>query len=79
MPDDGSAPALQRALVAGGLALDVEAREGLALLRPADGTPITLDAEGRRRVQDLARQYGFTHAALELLPPAVRSCDSFSP
>lgn len=79
MPNDGSAPALRQALVASGFTFDVDAREGLALLRPADGAPIVLDAEGRRRVQDLARQHGFTHAALELLPPAGGSCDSSSP
>ncbi|MBC7894871.1 MAG: hypothetical protein H7066_05640 [Cytophagaceae bacterium] len=79
MPNDGSAQALRQALSASGFAFDVDAREGLALLRPADGVPIALDAAGRRRVQDLARQHGFTHAALELLPPAGGSCASSSP
>lgn len=79
MPDEGSGPALRQALAASGFAFDVDARDGLALLRPADGVSIALDAEGRRRVQELARQHGFTHAALELLPPAGGSCDSSSP
>jgi hypothetical protein len=79
VPNDGAAPALRQALAATGLALDVEAREGLALLRATGGRHLEFDADGRRRVQELARQHGFTHAALELLPPAGGPCDSFSP
>ena len=79
MPNAPSGAALRQALAAMGLALDVEARDGLALLRRAEGDQPGLDADQRRRVQELVRQHGFTHVALELLPPGGGSCDSSSP
>ena len=63
-----SAGALRDALAASGFACDVEAHDRLAVLVPDDPASAErlADADGRRRASSLAREHGFTHAALEL-------------
>ena len=61
-----SAEALRRAL--GSLAIDaeVEPRERLAVLRPADAGAARRIAAERGRVVALAGEHGFSHVAVEL-------------
>jgi hypothetical protein len=68
MPNEPDARALQRELTGAGYALEVEARDGLAIVRPTAEAPEGLTEEDRRRIQELARRHGFTHAAVEILP-----------
>jgi hypothetical protein len=61
-----SAEALRRALDALAIDADVEARDRLALLRPADPESARRIAAERGRVAILAGEHGFTHVAVEL-------------
>lgn len=61
------ATALSEALVELGLACAIEARGKLVLLMPDQATVIKLADESLRRAAlALAKQHGFTHAAIEL-------------
>lgn len=64
--EGGPGAALERALDARGLAFRVEARGGLAVLTPPPGTHRSVSEEDRRTVLALAREHGFSHAALEI-------------
>ena len=60
-------PALEGALAERGLVVRVEKRAGLAVLIADEATVAQLgDAELRRMALTLAREYGFTHVAVEL-------------
>ena len=61
-----SAAQLEHALAADGLRWEVEARGRLAVLRVSGETSALGDADVRARIVALAREHGFTHAALEL-------------
>ena len=63
-----SARALRQALADAGIACEVEAHDRLAVLVPDDDASAArlVAADGRRRAASLAREHGFTHAALEL-------------
>jgi len=61
----GDAATLEGALRAEGIDARVEARERLAIVIP--GAATVANAELRARVWSLAREAGFTHAALELV------------
>ena len=63
------ASALREALACAGFACTVEAHDRLAVLVPDDARAAARLAEpaGRRLASSLAREHGFTHAALELL------------
>lgn len=61
--DERSAEAALRTL---GVRCVVEARGNLALLIPSPDERSLEDPERRRRVLAALRQYGFTHAAVEL-------------
>ena len=61
-----SADTLRRALGALAVDADVEARERLALLRPADAVAARRIAAERARIAALAGEHGFSHVALEL-------------
>ena len=63
------AGALQRALAAAGFACTVETHDRLAVLVPDDADAAARLAEpaARRQASSLAREHGFTHAALELV------------
>jgi hypothetical protein len=63
-----SGSSLAAALQAIGLACRVEPRETLALITPVESHRSLLDDDLRRRVLSLAREHGFTHAAVELAP-----------
>ncbi len=63
-----SAPALEAALRAHGLACEVEPRETLAVLVPCRTTLDLATAERRALAIRLAREHGFTHVAVELAP-----------
>ena len=63
----GGQPALEGALAERGLACRVESRSGLAVLIADQATVAALgDAELRRAALALAREYGFSHVAIEL-------------
>ena len=68
MSGSASAESLRAALASAGLPCDVEAHERLAVLLPDDAESATRLAEpsARRRVTAIAREHGFTHAAMEL-------------
>ena len=62
-----NATALAAALVELGLACDIEARGKLVLLMPDQASVVKLADESLRRAAlALAKQHGFTHAAIEL-------------
>ncbi len=61
-----SAASLSAALRAAGLSCDVEAHDRLAVIAPRDGHVSFADVEHRRVVLALAREHGFTHAAVEV-------------
>lgn len=63
------AGALQRALASAGFACTVEAHDRLAVIVPDDADIAARLAESpaRRAASSLAREHGFTHAALELV------------
>ena len=63
-----SAAALRDALAAAGFACEVEAHDRLAVVVPDDAESAARLAGGggRRQASSLAREHGFTHAALEL-------------
>jgi sugar phosphate isomerase/epimerase len=62
-----NAAALAAAIAELGLKCAIEARGGLVLLMPdADSVARLADDETRRAALALARQHGFTHAAIEL-------------
>ena len=72
MHNESTAPAaLARALRAAGLDLGVEGRGTLAVLTPTAATHLLLTPDERRRLLALARDHGFTHAALEVPAPAA--------
>ena len=68
VPGTVSAEALRDALASAGFACDVEAHDRLAVLVPDDAGSAARMAEAAARLQAsaLAREHGFTHAALEL-------------
>ena len=59
---------LREALAAAGFACEVEAHDRLAVLVPDDARDAARMAgpAARRTISALAREHGFTHAALEL-------------
>jgi hypothetical protein len=62
-----NAAALAQALASLGIECSVESRGGLVLLQPNTESVAKLaDEEMRRAALRLARQHGFTHAAIEL-------------
>ncbi|HEY0970606.1 MAG TPA: hypothetical protein VGE02_06485 [Gemmatimonadales bacterium] len=66
---EASAEELERALSGDGLRCTVEARGRLAIVRAGDAAGATSalgDPDARARIVALAREHGFTHAALEL-------------
>ncbi|MCC6318663.1 MAG: hypothetical protein IT361_13360 [Gemmatimonadaceae bacterium] len=69
------AKALEVALATRGLPWSVEARDTLAVLLPT-GRYVPLDAVARRHLIELARQHGFTHAAVEIPSAGAAWCDS---
>lgn len=69
MPNEPAPAALRQDLASAGFALAVEARDKLAVLTPVAGAAAGLTDEDRRLLQALARRHGFTHAAIEILPP----------
>jgi hypothetical protein len=56
------------ALEAAGIVCTVEAWDGLAVIVPARAGLSLADDHLRKRVVALAREHGFTHAAVELGP-----------
>ena len=70
-----SAGALASALGAEGLPCAVEAFDRLALIVPDESDVRVADHEVRERVLSLAREHGFTHAAIELFEPVERVMD----
>ena len=68
MNDRLSADGLRAALATAGFACEVEPHERLAVLLPDDAATAGRLAEpaARRQASALAREHGFTHAALEL-------------
>jgi hypothetical protein len=65
-----SASSLSAALRDAGVACEVDARDGLAVITAKSGHERFGDENLRRRVLALAREHGFTHAAIELAAPA---------
>lgn len=61
-----SAALLATALRAAGVPCDVESWDGLAVIRLETGPSCLGDDHLRRRILALAREHGFTHAAVEL-------------
>ena len=61
-----SADALRRALGSLAIDADVEPRERLAVLRPADPAAARRIAAERARVVAIAAEHGFSHVAIEL-------------
>jgi sugar phosphate isomerase/epimerase len=59
---------LEHALRALGIRCAVEAFDALAVAVPEPEERALENAETRRRAIDLARKYGFSHLAVELLP-----------
>ena len=73
-----NAEALAAAITDMGLRCTIEARGGLVLLMPdAESVEKLADEETRRAALSLARQHGFTHAAIEL--PNDRRRDAGKP
>ena len=64
-----SAESLERALRAEGIDCVVEAQERLAVIVPGPRGLDLTSAELRRRALALLPEHGFTHLALELVPP----------
>jgi hypothetical protein len=61
-----SAEGLEAALLATGIAADVEARVRLAIITPRDDASSRAIAERRDSVVTLASLHGFSHVALEI-------------
>ena len=64
-----SASSLTTVLRDAGIACEVEAWDGLAVISAESGHSRLGDENLRRRVLALAREHGFTHAAIELAGP----------
>lgn len=64
-----STSSLTAALRDAGVACQVEAWDGLAVITPESDHARLSDENLRRRVLALAREHGFTHAAVELTAP----------
>ena len=65
-----SAESLERALRDAGIECVVEAQERLAVIVPGPRGLDLSSADVRRRALALLPAHGFTHLALELLPPS---------
>lgn len=61
-----SAESLRRALAEAGFAVEVEARDRLAVIRPRDAGAAAAIGSARERVSAIAARHGFTHTALEI-------------
>jgi hypothetical protein len=64
---NGNARALADALRGLGVSCEVESRQGLAIITAKPGVAAGLaEADRREAILALAREHGFTHAAVEL-------------
>lgn len=61
-----SVESLQQSLADAGFALEVEARDRLAVIRPRDDESARAIAADRERVSAIAARHGFSHVALEV-------------
>jgi hypothetical protein len=63
-----SVESLRQSLAESGFAVEVEARDRLAVIRPPNDEAARAIAAARERVSSIALRHGFSHVALEIVP-----------
>ena len=63
-----SVESLRQSLAESGFAVEVEARDRLAVIRPPNDETTRAVAAARERVAAIALRHGFSHVALEIVP-----------